>query len=121
MNIKGKIVKVLPLQKGVGRNGEWRKQSIVLETQAQYPKKICVSIWGELINYNQIFVGNDVDTMVEFESREYNEKWYTEIRVKSIIDSEKILEFKEPISNPSSFLTNINDLEKDEEEGDLPF
>jgi len=47
MEISGKIIAVLPLQSGTGRNGtEWKKQDYVVETHDQYPKK-CVLTYGE--------------------------------------------------------------------------
>jgi hypothetical protein len=46
MQIKGTIIALLPLQTGQGKNGQWRKQDIIIETQDQYPKKVCISIWG---------------------------------------------------------------------------
>jgi hypothetical protein len=44
MNIKAKLVELLPLQTGMGKNGQWRKQDIIVETDVQYPKKLCISI-----------------------------------------------------------------------------
>lgn len=42
MEIKGKIIHVLPLQEGVSRAGnQWKKREYVLETQEQYPRKVC--------------------------------------------------------------------------------
>ena len=40
MEVIGKIVKVLPLQTGEGKNGQWKKQEFVIETEGKYPKKI---------------------------------------------------------------------------------
>ena len=39
MEIKGKIIHVLPLQEGVSKAGNaWKKQEYVLETYDQYPQ-----------------------------------------------------------------------------------
>ena len=46
MQLTAKLIQLLPLQSGTGRNGEWRKQDIIVETQDQYPKKVCISLWG---------------------------------------------------------------------------
>ena len=47
MEISGKIIAILPLQSGTGRNGtEWKKQDYVIETHDQYPKKMCFNLWG---------------------------------------------------------------------------
>lgn len=81
MEITGKIIQVLDLQSGVGRNGtEWKKQDYVLETNDQYPKKICFNIWGDKIDQIALQVGEDVTVSISVESREYNGKWYTDVR-----------------------------------------
>ena len=43
MEIKGRIIHVMPLQSGIGQvsGKEWKKQEYVLETQEQYPRKVC--------------------------------------------------------------------------------
>ena len=47
MEITGRIIAVLPVQGGISKNGnEWKKQEYVLETHAQYPKKVCFQILG---------------------------------------------------------------------------
>ena len=53
MDIKGRITHIVPLQTGEGKNGTWKKQDFVIETDGQYPKKVCFSIWGD--KYNESF------------------------------------------------------------------
>lgn len=80
MEIQGKIVQVLPLQSGEGRNGPWKKQEFVIETEGQYPKKICISMWGDRIDDAVIQEGNEVTASIDIESREYNGRWYTDVK-----------------------------------------
>jgi hypothetical protein len=80
MEITGSIIQVLPLQTGEGRNGPWKKQDFVIETESQYPKKVCISVWGDKIEEGLIQVGNKVKASIEIESREYNGRWYTDVR-----------------------------------------
>jgi hypothetical protein len=80
MDIKGKLVQLLPLQTGQGKNGQWRKQDIIIETQGQYPKKVCISIWGDKINESQLQIGNELNISFDVESREYNGRWYTDVK-----------------------------------------
>ena len=49
MEITGKIIEILPEQSGESARGPWRKQEYVLETDGQYPKKICFMAWGDKI------------------------------------------------------------------------
>ncbi|MCI0501265.1 MAG: DUF3127 domain-containing protein [Epsilonproteobacteria bacterium] len=85
MNITAKLTQLLPLQTGMGKNGQWRKQDIIVETDNQYPKKICISIWGDKINETQLQIGNVLDISFELESREFNNKWYTDIKALKIV------------------------------------
>ncbi len=84
MQLKAKLVQVLPLQTGESKNGPWKKQEIILETDSQYPKKVCVGIWGDKINDAQLQLGNILDVQFEVESREYNGRWYTDCKAWKI-------------------------------------
>lgn len=80
MELKGRVIQMLPMQSGMGKKGQWRKQEFVVETQSQYPKKVCLSIWGDKIDQFGITEGDEVNVSVDLESREYNGRWYTEAR-----------------------------------------
>ena len=80
MELKGKVIQLLPLQSGMGKKGQWKKQEFIVETQTQYPKKVCLSVWGDKVDQYNISVGDLVNVAVDLESREYNGKWYTEAR-----------------------------------------
>jgi len=85
LEISGKLVKMLNLQTGTGKNGNWQKQEFVLETPDQYPKKICISAWGDKVDDIARFsIGDNLKVSVNIESREYNEKWYTDCRAWKI-------------------------------------
>jgi hypothetical protein len=79
MQLTAKLTQLLPIQTGTGKNGEWKKQDIIVETDGQYPKKVCVSIWGDKINEGQLQIGNLLKFELVIESQEYNNKWYTTI------------------------------------------
>lgn len=80
MTIKGKLVQLLPLQTGEGKNGVWKKQEVILETEGQYPKKVCIAFWGDKINEQLLQIGNEVNVSFDIESREYNGRWYTDVK-----------------------------------------
>ncbi len=79
MQLTAKLVQLLPLQTGAGKNGEWKKQDIIVETDGQYPKKVCVSIWGDKIPTN-LQIGSSLNINFDVESREYNGRWYTDVK-----------------------------------------
>ncbi len=80
MELKGRVIQLLPLQSGMGKKGQWRKQEFIIETQSQYPKKVCLSIWGDKIDQFGVTEGDEVNVGIDLESREYNGRWYTDVR-----------------------------------------
>ena len=84
MQLTAKLTQLLPIQTGSGKNGEWKKQDIIVETDGQYPKKVCISIWGDKINEGQLQIGNLLQIDFDIESREYNGRWYTDIKAWKI-------------------------------------
>ena len=80
MEISGKIIEILSEKSGESANGTWRKQEYILETDTQYPKKVCFIAWGEKIDQFAIKQGDDLVVSVDLESREYNGRWYTDVK-----------------------------------------
>lgn len=80
MQITAKLVQLLPLQQGQGKNGTWKKQDVIVETEGQYPKKVCISIWGDKIDQRVLQPGNMLKIDFDVESREYNGRWYTDVK-----------------------------------------
>jgi hypothetical protein len=80
MELEGKIIQINPPQSGEGRNGTWKKQEYIVETKSQYPKKVCVTVWGDRIDQFNLQENEDVKLSIELESREYNNRWYTDVR-----------------------------------------
>ena len=80
MEISGKIIAVLPIATGQGKNGTWRSQDYVLETADQYPKKVCFNLFGDKIDQFPMAIDDQVNVSFDVESREYNGRWYTTVR-----------------------------------------
>lgn len=83
MELTGKVIAVLPLQSGTSnRNGnEWRKQEYVIETvNEQYPRKLCFNLWGDRIDQFKIQQGELITVSFDIDAREYNGRWYNDIR-----------------------------------------
>ena len=80
MELKGKVIQLLAMQTGQGKKGPWKKQEFIVEVPGQFPKKVCLSAWGDKIDQYALAVGDNVTVSVDLESREYNGRWYTEAR-----------------------------------------
>ena len=81
LQVKGKLIEKLSVERGEGRNGTWQKQSFIIETNEQFPKKICIVLWGDKISMlEKVVVGDILNVSINIESREFNSRWYTDIR-----------------------------------------
>ncbi|WP_221394800.1 DUF3127 domain-containing protein [Dyadobacter sp. NIV53] len=80
MELTGTVIALLPEVTGQGKNGMWRKQEFILEIPSQYPKKVCISLWGDKIDQAGLQVNDSVTASIDVESREYNSRWYTEVK-----------------------------------------
>ena len=80
MEISGKVIAILPLATGEGKNGTWRSQDFVIETLDQYPKKVCLNCFGDKINLMPN-IGDEINAGFDIESREYNGRWFTSCKV----------------------------------------
>ena len=115
MEITGKLIQKLDPMSGEGKNGVWKKQNFVVETQENYPKKICFTAWGDRIDLNAIKESDIVKVFFDIESREYNNSWYTDLKPWKV----------EVSSNNTNSNTNFSQTNKDElppiTSDDIPF
>ncbi len=131
MEIKGKIIQVLPLQEGVSKAGNnWKKQEYVLETQDTYPRKVKFDFFGERVDQFPLAIGDMVTVSFDLESREFNGRWYTDVRAWKADKGDAMASIvADPIQNygsapqppfgtpaPQQFAAPAND-----ESDDLPF
>lgn len=84
MDITGKIIAALESRSGTSKasGNPWKIQEFVLETVGeQYPKKMMFSIFGEdKIQQAAINVGDVVTVSFDINAREFNGRWYNDIR-----------------------------------------
>ena len=82
MELTGKIIAVLPERGGVSKAGnEWKIQEYVLETMEQYPRKMMFNVFGaDRIAQFNIQMGETLTVSFDIDSREYNGRWYNDIR-----------------------------------------
>lgn len=81
MEITGKIIIALPEMSGTSKAGNaWKKREYVLETQETYPKKVFFNFFGDRVDQYPLNVGDEVTVSFDIDSREFNGRWYTDIR-----------------------------------------
>ena len=120
LEITGKVVKVLTLETGEGKTGNtWTKQGFVIETEDQYPKKICFNAWGDKVQQvGKMKEGDKVKVSFDASSREYNERWFTDLSPWKI---ESLGASSAPDSAPASGDDFPTFVEGDSNTDDLPF
>ncbi|MGD2069720.1 MAG: DUF3127 domain-containing protein [Gemmatimonadota bacterium] len=80
LSITGRVVQILEEQSGTSKNGPWRKQDFILETEGQYPKQVCVTQWGDNIEQFGVQEGERLTAHIDLQSREYKGRWYTDVK-----------------------------------------
>lgn len=81
MEIKGKLVNKLVPVSGTSAKGQWTKQEINIQTEETYPKQVIVSFWNEAAeSVGKLPIGTVLTIQIAIESREYNGRWYTEVK-----------------------------------------
>ena len=130
MEIIGKLIQKLPLQSGISKTGNsWQKQEFVIETLEQYPRKICANLWGDKTAVLEALNIDDKIVMsFDLESREFNGKWYTDIKASKIEPVAGNPQAQSAPVAPAQYTTPVSELPQEfdalPEEGgadDLPF
>jgi len=118
---KGKIIQILKAESGVSKAGrEWTKQEFVIETQEQFPKKICFTLFGDKVSLlNGLAENTEVEVSFNVESREFNGKWYHNINAWKVDKAENAV--PENGNIPPEYSTTDIPPEQTGDYNDLPF
>jgi hypothetical protein len=82
--LQGVITKISEVQQGESKAGKsWKKMGFAMETLGEYNKTVYFTVFGEekvnnFQKYNK--VGQEVEVSFNAESREYNERFYTDLQ-----------------------------------------
>jgi hypothetical protein len=124
LEITGKLISILQVENGQGKNGPWTKQPFVIETQEQYPKKVCISAWNDNAKtIQEIKPFSTVKVSISVESREWNGRWYTDIRSWKVEVVAPGAEMDRPVNNfaaPSASSIPA-EMQSEGQDDDLPF
>ncbi|MBR1933554.1 MAG: DUF3127 domain-containing protein [Prevotella sp.] len=88
MDLTGKVIAIMEARGGVSaRTGNsWMTQEYVIEMPGQYPRKMMFNIFGEdRIKQFNIQPGEEITVQFDIDAREYNGRWYNDIRAYNII------------------------------------
>ena len=83
MDFEGKVVEIFPARSGVAKTGNnWTSQDVLFEVlpQTQYPRRILVSFFNKADEVARLSVGGEFTVSIDINAREYNGRWYNDIR-----------------------------------------
>lgn len=116
LKVSGTITTILDVQTGKSQSTgeEWARTGFVIETEGEYPKMIAFTILGadkvdKFLQYNK--EGDKVEVSFDPSSREYNGKYYTDLRAWKVWGLERSDD--NPAPEP--------ELQPEGEDDDLPF
>ena len=72
----------MPATSGTSARGPWQRQEVIFDmhTQSQFPRKLCVTFFNKPEEVERLQEGVDYTVSIDVESREYNGRWYTDVR-----------------------------------------
>ena len=86
MEISGKLIKILQEVRGESQRGPWVRGGFVIETDGEYPRQVAFTTFGEdrLAMIKSIALNSPVIVSFTPESREYQDRWFTDLRCNRI-------------------------------------
>jgi hypothetical protein len=88
MELTGRIIAVLEAKSGTSSKtgNPWMMQGYVIEVPGQYPRRCAFTVFGEdRIKQLNIQNGEDLTVLFDIDAREYNGRWYNDIRAYNVI------------------------------------
>ncbi|NGP89394.1 DUF3127 domain-containing protein [Fodinibius halophilus] len=113
LQVKGKVTQILEAQSGEGKNGPWKKQDFILETQGKYGKKICITHWGDKIDQFNVQEGEELTVFIDIQSREYKGNWYTDVKAWKVERGEEGAPSQEAPFNDQEPTIDMSDMDHD--------
>lgn len=84
--VTGTLTHKLESATGEGQKGTWVKQPFVIKQEGQYGKEVAFLAWTEHAPIIQSApIGASLTVSYKPESREYNGRWYTDLRVTDVV------------------------------------
>ena len=132
LEIEGRIAHKLNVQTGTSSRGAWSKQEFVIEYQeGNFPTQLCMNVWGDdkVRDLEKYQVGDKVKISFNLSSREFNGRWYTDVRawrIEPAGQAQAVQVQAEPYAQTApnyqqAPAPTIDDLPGDDGSDDLPF
>lgn len=122
LEIEGRIKQKLSRQSGQSARGAWEKQEFILEYQdGNYPADVMVTAFGsdKVADLDRYQVGDAVKVSFNLRAREYNGRWYNDVRLWKIAPAGQNAAQQAPAQQAPA--PTLDDMPADIPENDLPF
>lgn len=122
LEIEGRIKQKLSRQSGQSARGAWEKQEFILEYQdGNYPADVMVTAFGsdKVADLDRYQVGDAVKVSFNLRAREYNGRWYNDVRLWKIAQAGQNAAQQPPVQQAPA--PTLDDMPADIPENDLPF
>ena len=127
LEIEGRISQKFPKQNGQSARGAWTKQDFILEYQdGSFPAQVCFTSFGtdKVAELDRFQVGDEVKVSFNIRAREYNGRWYNDVRVWRLSPAGQAASQSQPYSAPQAPQApapSIDDMPAEDDSNDLPF
>ena len=124
MELEGRIARKLGVQSGTSARGNWSKQEFIFEYQeGNFPSQVCMNVWGEdkVKELDRYQVGDKVKVSFNLSSREYNGRWYTDVRAWRIEPAAPVQSQAPVQPDHAAPLPSMDDMSSPLSDDDLPF
>ena len=123
LELEGRIAQKMTVQSGTSARGAWSKQEFIFEYQeGNYPTKVLMHVWGDdkVRELDKYQVNDKVKVSFNLSSREFNGRWYTDVRAWRIEPAGAVPpQPQQSYDMPSAPAPTIDDLPVGSD--DLPF
>ena len=81
MEFEGKVLEILPPVSGQSARGTWERQTVIFEqANKQFGKEVAVTFMNKGQDVSGLRVGESYTVSFDIESRNYQGRWYTDVR-----------------------------------------
>ena len=127
LELEGRISRKEAKQSGQSARGAWVKQDFILEYQdGSFPAQVCFTSFGtdKVAELDRFQVGDEVKVSFNLRAREYNGRWYNDVRVWRLSPAGQAASQPQPYSAPQAPQApapSIDDMPAEDDSNDLPF
>ena len=129
LELEGRIASKLAKQNGQSAKGPWVKQDFILEFQdGNYTSEVCFTSFGndKVAELDRFQAGDQVKVSFNIRAREFNGRWYNDVRVWRIspVGHDAPAAFPAPdygTQPQQAPAPSLDDIPAEDESNDLPF